>query len=383
MNPELFCLEIRECDYKGEHYSAREDGMIMRHHRNGMRKRKLDDVWTCGVLNAANGYLFIGAVRVHIVVATAFYGPHDTTIYVVDHKDTNRQNNRPDNLRWLTRLENVLLNEITRKKIELICGSIPAFLEDPSLLRGHESEDNNFGWMKNVTKEEAMNCRENWTRWARRTKATHDPNYKNSEHQVGEWIYEKTIPKINQQFSDSKPEVMDDEYVNPFMNMVPDKSRGYIPLNDFPFTPDISSNNNVEKKYDGTTESLTPSARQRHWFTPTEFPFCPENVTEDGLQVYLNNLIVGEVFSRNDRYDPSYVVDMGMSKDNKVLFVLTTNPKEHDFWAITCITIENNKFVHENEGTRGGKDLTTKVFKSFIGQGDLTMEEFELYDALN
>lgn len=97
----------------------------------------------------------------------------------------------------------------------------------------------------------------------------------------------------------------------------------------------------------------------------------------------MNNLIVGEVFSKNDRYDPSYVVDMGMSKDNKVLFVLSTNPKENDFWAITGITIENDKFVHENEGARGGKDLTTKVFKSLIGQGDLTMEDFELYDALN
>lgn len=379
----VFPLEVRECNYKGEHYSAREDGMVMRHQRDGMRKRKLDDVWTYGVLNDANGYLFVGSARVHIIVATAFYGPHDTTIYVVDHIDTNRQNNRPDNLRWSTRLENVLLNEITKKKIELICGSVEAFLEEPSLLRGHESEDKNFGWMKNVTKEEAMNCRDNWTRWARTTKATHDPNYKKSEHHVGEWIYEKTMPKINQQTSDSKSEVTDDDFVNPFMNMVPDKSRGYKPLNELPFIPDVSSNNNAEKKSDGTTESLTPSARQRHWLTPTEFPFCPENVTEDGLQLYFNNLKIGEIFSRNEKYDPSYVADMGMGKDNKVLFVLTTNPQKDDSWAIAGITIENNKYVHENEGARGGKDLTTRVFKSLIGQEKLSVEDYEWWDALN
>lgn len=377
----VFPLEARECNYKGEHYSARENGMVMRHHRDGMRKRKLDDVWTYGVLNAANGYLFIGSARVHIIVATAFYGPCDTTIYVVDHIDTNRQNNRPNNLRWLTRLENVLLNEITKKKIELICGSVEAFLENPFLLKGHESEDKNFGWMKNVTKEEAKNCLENWKRWARTTKATHNPNYNKTEHHVGDWIYEKHSQ--NTQALASKPEIKNDDFVNPFMNKVPEISGGYKSLYEMPSTPVVSLNDNVEKKYDGTTESLTPSARQRRWFTPTEFPFCPENVTEDGLLLYFNNLKTDEVFSRNERYDPSYVVDMGMSKDNKVLFVLTTNPKEDDFWAITSITIENNKFVHENEGARGGKDLTTKVFKFLIGQGDLTMEDYEWWDALN
>lgn len=375
-------LEVRECDYKGEHYSAREDGMVLRHARQGLKKRKLDEVWISGTLNASNGYLFIGAARIHIIVARAFHGDRDSKVYVVDHIDTNRQNNRPDNLRWLTRLENVLSNEITRKKIELICG-VKAFLENPSILNGHESEDSNFGWMKKVTKEEAKICLENWTRWARTTKAIHDPNYNKSEHHIDDWIYEKTSSYTNHQFSNSVLEKKKDVFVNPYMEMVPYRSGGYGQLKESPSTPVLSSNDDIDIKYDGTTESLTPSARQRKWFTPTEFPFCPESVTEDGLQVYLNNLKKGEVFSKNDKYDPSYVVDMGMSDDKKALIVLTTNPKENDFWAITFITIENNKYVHENGGTRGGKDLTTKVFKYLIGQGELTMEDFEWYDALN
>ena len=59
------------------------------------------------------------------------------------------------------------------------------------------------------------------------------------------------------------------------------------------------------------------------------------------------------------------------------------NGKENDFWAITAITIENNKFVHENNGTRAGEELTKKVFKYMIGQGELTDEEFDWFDALN
>lgn len=36
----------------------------------------------------------IGSARVHIIVAMAFYGAQDTKVYVVDHIDTNRQNNQ-------------------------------------------------------------------------------------------------------------------------------------------------------------------------------------------------------------------------------------------------------------------------------------------------
>ena len=67
-------------------------------------------------------------------MAYAFLGEPPTNQHVVDHIDTNRQNNRPENLRWLTRLENALLNPITRAKIENICGSIEAFINDPTIL---------------------------------------------------------------------------------------------------------------------------------------------------------------------------------------------------------------------------------------------------------
>lgn len=36
------------CEYKGEVYSVRDNGAVMRHAREGKKARKLDNVWTFG-----------------------------------------------------------------------------------------------------------------------------------------------------------------------------------------------------------------------------------------------------------------------------------------------------------------------------------------------
>lgn len=179
-----------ECEYKGERYKVRDNGAVFRLSKEGKKPRKLDNTWTFGSFNA-KGYRLIAGHIVHIIVATAFHGPKDSSVYVVDHIDTNRANNRPENLRWLTRLENELLNEITRKKIEYICGSIESFLEDPSQLRKSQVYDSNFSWMREVTKEEAEITLKNWK------KLIENPRPKQSTGKIGEWIYQspaKSIP---------------------------------------------------------------------------------------------------------------------------------------------------------------------------------------------
>ena len=41
----------------------------------------------------------IASERVHRIVATVFHGDSPTSEHVVDHIDTNKRNNRPENLR--------------------------------------------------------------------------------------------------------------------------------------------------------------------------------------------------------------------------------------------------------------------------------------------
>ena len=108
------CQREVDCIYDDERYSVRDNGAVMRHPRAGKRPRPTDNQWTFGKPNSQNSYMYITQVRIHRIVATAFHGEPPTREHVVDHIDTNRRNNRPENLRWLTRLENALLNPITR-----------------------------------------------------------------------------------------------------------------------------------------------------------------------------------------------------------------------------------------------------------------------------
>lgn len=157
---DIFKREL-ECDYRGEHYSVRDNGAVKRHQREGKKKRELDDVWTFGTIDSQKGYRVIRNEAVHRIVATAFLGEAPTPQHVVDHIDTNRQNNRPENLRWVTKLENAMLNDVTRAKLEAICGlSIEEIVKDWSILQ-NKNLPPNIAWMKTLTKEEAINSYNN------------------------------------------------------------------------------------------------------------------------------------------------------------------------------------------------------------------------------
>ncbi|WP_051651787.1 HNH endonuclease signature motif containing protein [Prevotella sp. P6B1] len=359
----------KECDYKGEHYSVRDNGAIMRHQLPGKPKRKLDKVWTFGTLSAETGYLLIGRERVHRIVATAFHGEAPSPEHVVDHIDTNRQNNRPENLRWLTKLENILNNEVTRKKVEMICGSIQAFLENPSLLYGHETLDKNFSWMRRVTKEEAQNCLGNWNNWLKNATPTSDRIEKVSK--VDEWIFD-----------------------NPFMNKVATKGGGYTemarPASIIPESEPVSETEaEMDIDFDpyelteaDCYKSLTPSALQAPgWRTPTEFPCCPNDVTSDGLKEYKENLKPGFMFSSN-KYDKYYVIDRAFHPKNDSLLVLAKNEQEDGYfgtYSVAMIEIKFNKFVHYSVNRFGHESDATKFYKFLIGEYKLTEDEEIMY----
>lgn len=96
-----------------------------------------------------------------------------------------------------------------------------------------------------------------------------------------------------------------------------------------------------------STASLTPSALQRNWKTPSEFPLCPSAIDSNSLEEYRINLSFGKTFSRNT-YGESVVVAAEFSQDGLSLGVIShlrDSPKE---WGVSKITIENEKVVHEN-----------------------------------
>ena len=284
-----------DCIYRGEKYSVRDNGAVLRKSRPGKRKRPLDEKWTFGNPCDHSGYMKLSAAVVHRIVATAFHGESPSEGHVVDHVDTNRRNNRVENLRWVTRLENILLNPATHKKIIAAYGSLDAFFENPQMpdiprLLGQ------YDWMRTVSKEEARASRERMQNWAKSDKLPKGGEF-------GEWLFAANDQILEPQFENQ----------------------------------DI--------------DSLTHGAIQRRWKWPCEFPVCPKDVKDDALLEYQQQLTSGTVFSRNE-YRDSHTISAEISHVDSALVVLcelgTDAVKP---WANSRVTIENGQFCHENLGS--------------------------------
>lgn len=323
-----FNQEVK-CIYKDEHYSVRDNGAVLRYPLDGKRQRPTDNNWTFGKLNIKTGYLEIASVRIHRIVATAFHGEAPTKEHVVDHIDTNRQNNRPDNLRWVTRLENILLNPITARRIEIICGSVEAFLADPSKFRD-KFPDPNYDWMCAVSIEEAQASKERLLAWAKSDKPLQGGS-------LGEWIYNRSI---------SSPLT---EYVEEELEFI---------------------------------NSLTQNAVQkiRNWKTPSEFPCCPKKNINNSVAEYVANLNVGYVFSRN-QYTNSIIERFAVSKDEDTLWIMCKSSEDNPIkpYSLAEITYQNDVFVHNSLGAFFEKDGAEKQFTLVQGlewTGNDTIDDY-------
>ncbi|MEZ4912170.1 MAG: HNH endonuclease signature motif containing protein [Saprospiraceae bacterium] len=298
------------CSYKGEIYYVRDNGAILRISKDGCRKRPMDNQWTFGHVDFRQGYLVAFSNPVHRIVATAFHGKPPTEKHVVDHIDTNRGNNRPENLRWVTRLENILLNPITIKRIEKACGcSIEEFLQNPSLYKDTFQEPN-FRWMGQVSYEEGQTTLLNLQIWASNDKSS-------SGGTLGQWIMGRG------------------EY--------------YISNEDIFTMPKFSF-------------SLTPHALQ-NWDTPTEFPLCPFMISGQPLIDYHNNLVKGMVFCTNKNLT-AIIDDFAISDDNKSIWVLSKNdlPKAIKPYLVAKVCFDKGNFEHYNLGSFFKQDGGLQAF---------------------
>ena len=327
--------EVKDCIYKDEHYSVRDNGAIMRYPREGKRIRKDDNVWTFGKPNDKTGYMEIAGQRVHRIVAFAFHGNPPTGQHVVDHIDTNRRNNRPDNLRWITRLENALNNPITRARIENLCGIIDVFLADPSVLRGHEKIDPNFSWMRTVTPEEAHASLERLTNWAKE-------HPKPQGGSLGEWVFQERKTKSDSGIRYNSPS---------FFNMK-DSEMAFL------------RKNQIEKRKTMRTQSLTPNAMQLNWKNPVTFPCCPQQFSGNPLESYMANLKEGAIFSTNNNRNSS-VLRFGMPQPD-CLWVMCSIRIGFKTHAFTKITFKDGIFYHENMGVFDIGDDPENIFESIL-----------------
>ena len=292
--------EVRECEYKGERYAVRDNGAVLRYPKPGGRTRSGDNVWTFGKRDAKTAYMLFGTHRIHIIVAKAFLGDHDSKVYVVDHIDTNRCNNRVENLRWFTRLENALNNPITRKRIEWLCGGdIQKFIDDPSCLRTDDPKSQDLSWMRTVTPDEAKNALTNLMRWAEKKSAVANI----SAPSAG------TTPKDNE-----------------WMYKVPQQV--HFPSDAFPLPSDLR-NIALPKGYENPG---------------VEFLLKPTSETAT-LEDYFSVIVRGAEFSRT-HWGVNDVIQAVMSPDKKAIGVAITIPGGLKRYAAYKITHEDGEFRH-------------------------------------
>lgn len=353
---EVFDREM-QCEYKGRQYLARDNGSILRLPKPGSRLSKWDNVWTFGTRDERTGYMILtGNIRVHQIVATAFHGSPEDPNMVIDHIDTNRCNNRPANLRWITRLENVLNNPITRKRITLLLQAhghtLSDFIENPSILRESSSEPNTK-WMRTVSKDEAAKCKKNLSRWVEEDKPK-----KPTGAGIGEWIYQDTGDSFGESWD---PDWYKREYKSDYQRQIEAIEK---------------ENQRIYEEEYGLKDSLTPGAKQLNWKITSEFPLCPKEHSSTPLEDYLRNLKKGELFCSNGVYQ-SFVHKAEISDDGNTLAVITTSEhvKGTSGYVLSVVTYENGYFIHENhhsyyEEIGAEKYLTLAIGREWTG-GDV------------
>lgn len=280
-------LDTRICHYKGETYHVRDNGAIYREAKNNAKPRKDDNKWTFGKIDDKTKYLMIGSHRVHIIVATAFYGEKDGRSHIVDHYDENKTNNKVSNLRWLTKIEYALFNEASLKKIIYHYKSLKNFMDAPSC--PWEIDKEQF-WLQNISQKEATTAGQKLLEWLRNP---YEDNYRKTKILLA---------------------LSDDEYYSDLICI----SKAAYP----------------------------PTATQIYWSTPTEFPLCPEDIkSENPLNDYFNNLMVGEIITKNT-YSTYYIDEFVKLKTN-MLIVKAHSYEQIKNYSIIKITFDGNFFIHE------------------------------------
>ncbi len=372
------------CTYKDETYSVRDNGSVMRHPKINGNKRPKDNKWTFGDLKKT-GYLEIVSKRVHRIVATAFHGVPDFIDPIVHHIDNNKRNNRPGNLRWVTRLENMILDPIHSKKIALICGSVEAFLANPAKFRDRFNEPNN-SWMRAVSEEEGKYSLERWLEWAKSDKRP-------SGGTVGEWIFQKpsdySEEKVDEIFHHVEQKTgikrqdlcsnkakrgnyadariyaakkmhsdlnLSKYQIGNIMGLSSNTVSIYIEVSADRYSNDFEEvkERELQRKILITPESIV----QKNWTAASEFPNCPKEIKADPITEFAEQLLTNSHFYTTSYYS-TILLDKAVIDSGKTLLTMyEIEYKDRDQkWGIMRISFEQEKFICEIVTNYNGRTL--------------------------
>ena len=125
------------------------------------------------------------------------------------------------------------------------------------------------------------------------------------------------------------------------------------------------------------TASLTITAKQKDWKTPTEFKCCPKLRTENAIGDYLNNLSEGKVFSIN-QYGESRIVKYAPIGDDAIV-VITLSSNTIKPFALAKITFEENYFLHTSLRTfftEGGAEKQYTLAQGLEWSGEDSIDDY-------
>lgn len=294
------------CIYKDEYYSVRDNGAILRHSRETGRKRKDDDIWTFGTSIDDKGFYSFGNVKVQQIVATAFLGTPPTSQYVVFHKNYNKQDNRIENLAWVTKFEYHILQPQVQAQLRIVTGEnkIEKILSDFEQYKAFLPQ--NLFWMRSVSQEDADKCLQKYIDLKFSTK---------EEREQLDWNTLESKKNIKEIFPDLKP-------------------------------------------------ALTPNAFVAGNMIPSYFPCCPQTIGENPLQAYFENLKTGNTYYTNERYK-TIVLEAAFYEEKQKIIVKCESgdgEKAIKLWSVSTITFENGMYLHTLYRTCFEKKSADKYF---------------------
>ena len=278
--------------------------------------------------------------RVHIIVAKAFIPGNEDGKKVVDHIDTNRCNNRVENLRWVTRLENVLLNEATLKRVTYLCGGdIQKFIDNPSCLQDLKGDNKDIMWMRTVTPEEAKQAWEHISAWAKRPSSTYKMMQEREEiKDFDQWLKVHEVKEEHQ----SKPDVT--EGIVSQYNEHHEKS--FIPEPNEEYNKSVNAWKEQEAFANTKSESLTKGALQIHFYEKLYFPLCPEASAIVNLDEYAKRLEIGKVIASSEDGKEYIIESIGWSWEWDYIQVEIKKQDKRELSFCIHISIEEGKYLH-------------------------------------